>query len=58
LQLQLADCAAARFFFADRFKGEFPPARIALCGTVYAPIATARARGMSGSHWTLYERQP
>ena len=58
LQLQLADCTAARFFFADRFKGEVPPARIALCGTVYAPIAAARARGMSGSHWTLYERQP
>lgn len=58
LEVQLADCAAARFFMADRFKGEEPPARIALCGAVYAPIAHARAHGMSGTHWTLYERQP
>jgi len=58
LQVQLADCTAARFFFADRFRGEEPPRRIALCGTYYAPIAEARAHGMSGTHWTLYERQP
>lgn len=58
LRVQLADCTAARFFFADRFRGEDPPARIALCGAVYAPIAAARAHGMSGTHWTLYERQP
>jgi len=58
LAVQLEDCTAARFFLADRFRGEEPPARIALCGAVYAPIAAARAHGMSGTHWTLYERQP
>lgn len=58
LKVQLADSTAARFFIADRFKGEEPPARIALCGAAYVPIAHARAHGMSGTHWTLYERQP
>ncbi|MDV3456767.1 hypothetical protein RZN05_07205 [Sphingomonas sp. HF-S4] len=58
LTVQIADCSAARFFFADRFRGEQPPAAIALCGARYAPIAGTRARGMSGTHWTLYERQP
>lgn len=58
LTVQLEDCTAARFFLADRFRGEEPPARIALCGAVYVPIAAARAHGMSGTHWTLYERQP
>jgi hypothetical protein len=58
LQVQLADCTAARFFFADRFRGEEPPRLIALCGAHYAPIAEAHAHGMSGTHWTLYERQP
>lgn len=58
LTVQLEDCTAARFFLADRFRGEEPPARIALCGATYAPIAAARAHGMSGTHWTLYERQP
>ncbi len=58
LKVQLADCTAAPFFFADRFKGEEPPGQIALCGARFAPIAAARAHGMSGTHWTLYERQP
>lgn len=58
LEVQLADCTDAPFFFADRFKGEEPPAGIALCGARFAPIASAHAHGMSGTHWTLYERQP
>ncbi|MDP5278413.1 hypothetical protein Q9Q95_05710 [Sphingomonas sp. DG1-23] len=58
LKVQLADCTAAPFFFADRFKGEEPPAAIALCGARFMPIAGARAHGMSGTHWTLYQRQP
>jgi len=58
LQVRLADCAGARFFFADRFRGEEPPHQIALCGARFTPIAGARAHGMSGTHWTLYERQP
>jgi hypothetical protein len=58
LKVQLADCTAAPFFFADRFKGEEPPRQIALCGARFAPIASARAHGMSGTHWTLYQRQP
>lgn len=57
LTVQIADCSAARFFFADRFRGEEPPAAIELCGARYAPIADARVHGMSGTHWTLYERQ-
>ncbi|ATY31326.1 hypothetical protein [Sphingomonas psychrotolerans] len=58
LKVQLADCTAAPFFFADRFKGEEPPGAIALCGARFTPIAAARAHGMSGTHWTLYQRQP
>lgn len=58
LHVQLADCTAARFFFADRFRGEDTPGHIELCGARFAPIAHARAHGMSGTHWTLYERQP
>jgi hypothetical protein len=58
LKVQLADCTAAPFFFADRFQGEEPPRQIALCGARFIPIADARANGMSGTHWTLYERQP
>jgi uncharacterized membrane protein len=58
LEVQLADCTAARFFFADRFKGEEPPDQIELCDARFTPIAHARAHGMSGTHWTLYERRP
>ncbi|TGX55974.1 hypothetical protein E5A73_02340 [Sphingomonas gei] len=58
LKVQLADCTAAPFFFADRFRGEEPPGQIALCGARFAPITGARAHGMSGTHWTLYQRQP
>ena len=58
LHVQLADCTAAPFFFADRFKGEEPPRQIALCGARFTPIAGARAHGLSGTHWTLYQRQP
>jgi hypothetical protein len=58
LKVQLADCTAAPFFFADRFRGEEPPRQIALCGARFTPIANVRAHGMSGTHWTLYERQP
>jgi uncharacterized membrane protein len=51
-------CAEARFFLADRFQGESPPQRMAWCDRSYVPIARMRARGLSGTHWTLYELQP
>lgn len=51
-------CATTRFLFVDRFKGEdFDPVPVR-CGGSYRAIASARARGLSGTHWTLYERQP
>ena len=51
-------CRPARFLFADRFKGEEFDAAPRRCNGVYRPVASARARGLSGTHWTLYERQP
>ncbi|MGY2732579.1 hypothetical protein [Sphingomonas sp. UYP23] len=50
-------CKPARFLFVDRFKGETPPVAPVRCGARYHAIATAQARGLSGTHWTLYERQ-
>jgi hypothetical protein len=58
LAITLDDCPAARFLFADRFRGEENPARLERCGRRYAPIVDVRAHGMSGTHWTLYEQQP
>jgi hypothetical protein len=50
-------CRPARFLFVDRFEGEtFPPAPTR-CGASYGRIASARAHGLSGTHWTLYERR-
>jgi hypothetical protein len=51
-------CVPARFFLADRFKGEAPPLAVRWCGKPYAPIVEMRAHGLSGTHWTLYEAQP
>lgn len=51
-------CSPARFLFVDRFKGETLPVDPVRCGVRYGAIAAARARGLSGTHWTLYERQP
>lgn len=52
-----AGCRPARFLFVDRFEGQTFPAAPTRCGTPYRPIASARAHGLSGSHWTLYERR-
>lgn len=51
-------CAPARFLFVDRFKGEGFETAPKRCGGTYRAIASATARGLSGTHWTLYERQP
>lgn len=51
-------CPPAPFVFADRFKGETLPPALIHCRTRYLPIAGARARGLSGTHWTLYARAP
>lgn len=51
-------CGPARFLFLDRFQGEALPAASIRCGKRYAPIAQGRAHGLSGTNWTLYERQP
>ena len=51
-------CASNRFLFVDRFKGEDFEAAPVRCGGTYRAIAAARSRGLSGTHWTLYERQP
>lgn len=51
-------CQPAPFLFLDRFKGESFPAAADRCGQHYLPIAGARAHGLSGTHWTLYGRQP
>ncbi|CAN5411956.1 hypothetical protein BH09PSE4_BH09PSE4_05920 [soil metagenome] len=58
LAIVSAPCPAERFLFSDRFKGESFPAIAERCGRSYAPIAGARAHGLSGTHWTLYEIRP
>jgi hypothetical protein len=50
-------CRPARFLFVDRFEGETFPAAPTRCGASYGRIASARAHGLSGTHWTLYERR-
>lgn len=50
-------CRPARFLFVDRFKGETFPVAPTRCGARYRRIASARAHGLSGTHWTLYERR-
>jgi hypothetical protein len=56
--IQEAGCPSQRFLLADRFHGESFPAQILRCGARYVPIDGRRARGLSGTHWTLYERRP
>lgn len=56
--LENKPCGPARFLFIDRFKGETMPWASIRCGKRYTPIARAYARGLSGTHWTLYELQP
>ncbi len=58
LTIVKADCPASRFLFVDRFKGQSFQADPRRCGKHYTPIAGARVHGLSGTHWTLYERQP
>lgn len=52
----IGDCG--RFLFVDRDGGEVFPAAPMHCGRAYRPIASAHPLGLSGSHWTLYERGP
>jgi len=58
LEIVQGHCAPARFLFMDRFKGEDFPTTPIRCGARWHPIASARAHGLSGTHWTLYARQP
>ncbi|SEN20498.1 hypothetical protein SAMN05192583_2230 [Sphingomonas gellani] len=51
-------CPPSRFVFLDRFGGETMPLRLARCGARYRSIGRRYVRGMSGTHWALYERQP
>ncbi len=55
--IQEAGCPAQRFLLIDRFRGEGFPARVLRCGALYLPIDGRRAHGLSGTHWTLYERR-
>lgn len=58
LEILQRGCAPARFLFMDRFKGEDFPVAPMRCGARWYAIASARAHGLSGTHWTLYARQP
>ncbi len=51
-------CPEARFLLADRFQGESPPPVVRRCDRLYLPLASRQAHGLSGTNWTLYERQP
>jgi hypothetical protein len=55
--LTIADACASRFAFLDRFGGELMPGALHRCGALFLPVAAARVRGLSGTHWTLYERR-
>ncbi|HEX8414722.1 MAG TPA: hypothetical protein VF637_12680, partial [Sphingomicrobium sp.] len=57
IKFQEAGCPPQRFILADRFGGERFPPTISRCGAHYIPIEGRRARGLSGTHWTLYERR-
>lgn len=48
-------CPPRRFLLLDRFHGENFPRTVLRCRQRYEPIAGGRARGLSGTHWTLYE---
>ncbi|MES2337455.1 MAG: glycosyltransferase family 39 protein [Pseudomonadota bacterium] len=50
--------ACGRFLFVDRDGTEPFPATPTRCGAGYAPVAAAAPTGLSGTHWTLYERRP
>ncbi|WP_156347073.1 hypothetical protein [Sphingomonas sp. Leaf33] len=47
-----------RFLFVDRDGDEPFPAAPTRCGLAYRPIVEAHPTGLSGTHWTLYERRP
>lgn len=53
---RIAPCG--RFLFVDRDGTETFPAMPVRCGIRYRPIGHAAPDGLSGSHWTLYERRP
>lgn len=48
-------CPPARFIFVDRFYWEKLPTEQRRCGKRYTPIASAKARGLSGTDWALFE---
>ncbi|WP_242140048.1 hypothetical protein [Sphingomonas sp. TREG-RG-20F-R18-01] len=50
-------CRPAQFLFVDRFKGEEMPVGPQRCGATFDAIAGAYAHGLSGTHWTLYQRR-
>jgi hypothetical protein len=52
--VRIAPCG--RFLFVDRDGAQRFPQAPVLCGGSYRPIAEAHPVGLSGSHWTLYER--
>lgn len=56
--IQETGCPPQRFLLIDRFRGEHFPRRVLRCGARYEPVASRRATGLSGTHWTLYERLP
>ncbi len=58
LIINQSQCPAERFLFVERFGDEPDLPGPVRCGRHYARIAGARTNGMSGSHWTLYERRP
>lgn len=53
-----AHCPPGRYLLLERWRGESFPPRVTLCGTHFRPFAQRLAHGMSGTHWTLYERRP
>lgn len=58
IQITLDECLPSQFLLVDRFKGEENPPRLLRCGARFVPILHRRAHGLSGTHWTLYARQP
>lgn len=50
-------CASARFLYLEDGVSALFPARPAYCGKFYRPVARRIARGLSGLHWQLYERE-
>lgn len=56
LLLATPSCARARYVYISNNGATPLPTAALRCGTVFHPVASGQARGLSGMDWQLYER--